>query len=410
MIKVAIFSCGDLSNMKGVMNFVHEKAKRFLEIEDVSCDLYIIRSVQSRLFSFVANGFKFSLLFGKKNAEEETTTIDGVIYHNLWHTYSLWDNLFNTKLLKRPQGRVFTNRCVKIFRSYDIIATHDISCHFIAGKVYRKHGVPYVATWHGSDINLAHEHGKKSLQHVRDAIETASCNLFVSKALLNASNKITTQGRKEVIYTGPSAIFERYSDDERQKLRAKFHVEDKKVVAFVGNLFPIKNVLILPDIFKKVESAVSYPIEFWIIGDGKLESPLRKLLMESGVNFKMLGKKQPNEMPEYMNVIDVLVLPSLNEGLPWVTLEAQKCGAHVVGSNVGGISESIGKDNVFNLDNDFVKNVAQRIVDLLNTSTAVVYPQEFSWENAVEKECAIYKQVLYKDSINHRKQYKNNVG
>lgn len=397
MINVALFSCGDLSNMKGVMNYVHEKAKRLTRIEDVSCDVFIIRSVQSRLFSFVTKGFKLSGLFGKKTAKEKTTTFDGIVYHNLWHTYTLWDNLFNTKLLKRPQGHVFTNRCVKILRFYDIIATHDISCHFIAGKAYRKHGVPYVATWHGSDINLAHEHGKKSLQYVQDAIEMASCNIFVSKALLNASDRITIKGRKEVIYTGPSAIFKRYSDERKKELRAKFHVEDKKVVAFVGNLFPIKNVLILPEIFNMVASISTCPIEFWIIGDGKLESPLRKLLIESGVSFKMMGKKQPKEMPDYMNIIDVLVLPSLNEGLPLVTLEAQKCGANVVGSDVGGVSESIGKDNVFNLEDGFVEKVARRIVDLLSISTAVVYPQEFSWENAVEKECTIYKTVLSKE-------------
>lgn len=388
--------------MKGVMNYVHEKAQKFREIEDLSCDVFIIRSTQSRLFSFIVDGFKISSLFCQKINKVDTTMIDGIIYHNLWHTYSLWDNLFNTKLLKRPQSRLFSNKCMRILRSYDIIATHDISCHYIAGKVYKKYGIPYIATWHGSDINLALTRGRRVLRHVQNAIEMASCNLFVSKALLDASQQITAKGRKEVVYTGPSAFFESYNIEKKQKLRSQFHIEDKKVVAFVGNLFPIKNVLILPDVFRRVVNTFPKPVEFWIIGDGKLDSSLRKLLINSGVDFKMMGKKQPKEMPDYMNVIDVLVLPSLNEGLPLVTLEAQKCGAHVVGSDVGGISESIGKDNVFRLDDCFVDNLARRIVEHLTSFASVTYPQEFSWDNAIKKEYSIYKQVLSKkDYINN---------
>lgn len=392
MIKVAIFSCGDLSDMKGVMNYVHEKARRLMGIYELSCDVFIIRSVQSRVFSFLVNGYKPSVFFRKKKIKETTTIIDKIVYHNLWHTYTLLDNLLYTKLLKRPQSYFFSQRCAKKLRHYDILATHDISCHYIAGIVHKKYGIPYVATWHGSDINLAHELG--FLQCVKNAIENASHNLFVSKALLNASEIITKKGHKEVIYTGPSPIFEKYSKDKRLELRTKHDVENKKVVAFVGNLFPIKNVMVLPDIFKRVDELSNEPVEFWVVGDGKLEGCLKDSLVKTKVSFNMLGKKQPAEMPEIMNIIDVLVLPSLNEGLPLVTLEALKCGAYVVGSDVGGISESIGGDNVFKLDNNFVENVSHRIVELLNTSTAVVYPQEFSWENAVEKECTIYKQIL----------------
>lgn len=394
MIKVAIFSCGDLSNMKGVMNYVQEKARRLKEINELSCDVFIIRSVQSRVFSFLVNGYKPSVFFRKKKIKDTTTIIDNVVYHNLWHTYTLWDNILNTKVLKRPQGFFFSRKCVNRLKHYDIIATHDISCHFIAEKLHKTYGIPYVATWHGSDINLADKNGQKHLCYVQHAIEMASCNLFVSKALLDASEKITKKGHKEVIYTGPSPIFEKYSKNKRLELRTKYHVENKKVVAFVGNLFPIKNVMVIPDIFKRVDELSNEPVEFWVVGDGKLEGCLKDSLVKTKVSFKMFGKKQPEEMPEIMNIIDVLVLPSLNEGLPLVTLEAMKCGAHVVGSDVGGISEAIGKENVFKLDSDFVENVSQRILFHLNNAIPVGFPVGFSWKLAIEKEIGLYKEAL----------------
>lgn len=395
MIKLAIFSCGDLSNMKGVMNYVHEKAHRLMGIDELSCDVFVIQSVQSRFFSFLVNGCKPSVFFRKKKIKDTTTIFDNVVYHNLWHTYTLWDNIINTKVLKRPQGFFFSRRCANRLKHYDIIATHDISCHFIAEKLHKTHGIPYVATWHGSDINLADKNGQRHLYYVQHAIEMASCNLFVSKALLDASKRITNKGRKEVIYTGPSAIFVKYPQDKKLELRTKYHVENKKVVAFVGNLFPIKNVMVLPDIFNRVDELSNEPVEFWVVGDGKLEGCLKDSLVKTKVSFKMLGKKRPAEMPEIMNIIDVLVLPSLNEGLPLVTLEAMKCGAHVVGSDVGGISEAIGKENVFKLEDCFVENISKRIAYYLNNESSVSYPIAFSWDMAIEKETSIYKQILY---------------
>ena len=381
--------------MKGVMNYVHEKALKLSDPNlDVVCDVYIIQSEYSRLLSFVVGGFQISSLFKKKVSRGRVTEKGGVVYHNLWHTYSIWDNLVTTKLFKRPQGRLFSEKCARILKNYDVIATHDISCHYIALLTKRKYGTPYVATWHGSDINLAPQRGKEYINLVKATTINAAYNLYVSKALLSEANKICAQGNKEIIYTGPSSIFEKYSDTERERLRKSFMVSDKKVIAFIGNLFPIKNVLVLPDVFKVVSDHFHQQTVFWIIGDGKLETLLNQMLIKSKVNYQMWGRRNPEEMPMFMNMIDVLVLPSLNEGLPLVTLEALKCGAHVVGSDVGGISESIGKENVITIDADFVQNIANRIIELLSESSDVLYPEVFSWKNAVKKEVQLLKSAV----------------
>lgn len=59
-------------------------------------------------------------------------------------------------------------------------------------------------------------------------------------------------------------------------------------------------------------------------------------------NIEYLQKKHdiPNlifldlndEVPYYMNAIDVMILPSRNEGWPCIVLEAQACGVPVAGS------------------------------------------------------------------------------
>jgi glycosyltransferase involved in cell wall biosynthesis len=49
----------------------------------------------------------------------------------------------------------------------------------------------------------------------------------------------------------------------------------------------------------------------------------------------------PSSVPEWMRACDVVVIPSLQEGLPNVANEAQACGRPVLGTDAGGIPESV---------------------------------------------------------------------
>ena len=126
--------------------------------------------------------------------------------------------------------------------------------------------------------------------------------------------------------------------------------------------------------------------------------------------IRFFGNQPSPAMPDIMNCIDVLVLPSLNEGLPLVCAEALSCGAAVVGSDVGGIAEVIGSDNVVPLgspsDNDashgtpsgrpyddsFVNGMAEKVVAALTGQTpSQTLPAEVSWSLAAKRELSFLK-------------------
>ena len=106
-----------------------------------------------------------------------------------------------------------------------------------------------------------------------------------------------------------------------------------------------------------------------------------------------------DEVPYYMNAMDVMILPSRNEGFGAVIIEAQACGVPVVGSSNGGIPEAIGDGGiVIEEGEDFEKRFAEAVVEMLKNPIEREYLREralgFSWENIVKREVAVYEEVL----------------
>lgn len=402
-MRIAILSSGDLSDMKGVMNFVHEKAKHMNDskgAENVECDVYILRQVKTAAFTLLAtHSFKKAFSY---TIQDKTTVYDGVEYNNLWYKYGLLSNIVDTKYKHVPLNERVVARLSKRLKSYDIIASHTLTGHYLAYMTKKRYNVPYISTWHGSDVNVDPFKDKVAEAYTSEILHNADMNLFVSKALLKASEKLSAGSNKDVIYTGPSHIFKRATDDEIQRYRRDNNIDKSQIIiGFIGNLIPIKNVLVIPEILCKVQQKLDTNggFVFWIAGNGKLQSQLEASLLQHNINYRFFGKLMPNEIPMFMSCLQILVLPSLNEGLPLVTLEAKKCGVNVVASNVGGIKECIGLENCFNLDDNFTEKISDRIVEMINTNEkATPIGNEFSWDAAIRKETDYYKQIIQTSS------------
>ena len=166
------------------------------------------------------------------------------------------------------------------------------------------------------------------------------------------------------------------------------------MVAFVGRFEPVKNVTMLPDIYKEIERKYGNPLTFWAIGDGVQLNETRQLMAEKGVNCHFTGKVPPEEIPHLLNCVDLLVLPSSLEGLPLVVIEALSCGAHVVATNVIGTAEAVGRENAIDLGDRFVDRFTDRAVELLSGNIDQKLPPEVSWSATAVKENRIYHKYL----------------
>ena len=392
MKRVAVIFESSPFDRKGLFNAVHNRVKGLLESGELWVDAYCIHSKD--------NFFTRSIRHTPYTPDVDSVEIESITYRILWYRFSILDHLTLEKFGKRP---CLFRRVMKVYlkylEGYDYVIAHSFAGALFAYEAKQLYGTPYFVTWHGSDVHTHPWRIDVIRQDTAKVMESADCNFFVSKALMNASDKITVNARKEVLYNGVGQEFKNMSAAELAKAKKKFEIADgEKVVAFAGNLSTVKNVLVLPAVFKAVAESFDAPIHFVIAGDGKLRKQLESEFFKLGqcVKCTFLGNVEAEDMPALMNCVDVLVLPSLNEGLPLVCAEALKCGANVVGSDVGGIAEVIGHQNVVPHGPDFVPQFAKKVVAMLEArnesddfagqQAVQQLPSEISWAKTTARE------------------------
>jgi len=151
---------------------------------------------------------------------------------------------------------------------------------------------------------------------------------------------------------------------------------------------------------KKILSEENKGILCYIVGTGILENKLRGVASELDLKNKIIfvGKKKPDEIPIWMNACDVLVLPSLNEGLPNVVSEALACGKPVVATNVAGTPEILNNDVGYLVKPKDVAGLAKKISKALNKKfnkeRLLKRANDFSVTDSVKKLAKIYEECL----------------
>lgn len=396
MKKIAIIVDGSFDTPRGQENAELNRIKHLKDIADYQIDVY----------SFATYEWWFVRLLRHTMAIQRPRIkhFENFDMRFYWRKFSLIDWFLTTKKNRAPiVNKGWMLKYYYLFKGYDLISAHSKECGEVALKAHQKYGVPYYVTWHGSDIHTVPFSSKYAFDQTKKIMDNSEVNFMVSRKLKEISEKISSVDNKTVLYNGIGSEFYQYDDAKRSALRRKYNVENKKVVAFAGNLFSVKNPMSLPEIFKHTFAQYKN-VEFWIMGSGRLFGPLKQKCEEYGLPVVFWGDVSSEEMPDRFNTVDVLVLPSINEGLPLVVVEALACGANVVGSKAGGIPEVIGEENSFDREDEhFAENVAGRIECMLTSRGKQELDSKFSWTETAKKENEIYQKILYKveDSRNN---------
>lgn len=385
--KIAILFESTGGGNYGAQNACIERIKHLMALDRYDIDVYMLQQYPR----FLPRLLKHT----KKIEKSGSMVVDGITIKILWYDFFLVDYLLEFKLGALPFFRTLRFRqLAKLFQGYDLISTHMLRCGEIAKMAKLQLGIPYTVTWHGSDIHTDPWRFKNIYNRTKGVIEGANMNLFVSQMLLDKSEDITGNGKKMVLYNGVDKTkYYPYSKEKRSWAQSKYGIQPSCYhIAFVGHLVPIKNVLSLPKTFELIKNKIPN-VRFHVAGDGQLLGQLQSLCHSRNIPIQFHGRLDKNEMADFYNAIDMMVLPSFNEGLPLVVVEARACGVEVVASRVGGIAEVIGVDNTVVLEDGLPQKMAEKCIQKYYSPHFVPLSEKFDWKHTALMESQIYQDI-----------------
>lgn len=134
-------------------------------------------------------------------------------------------------------------------------------------------------------------------------------------------------GKREftIIHNGKDFKRFHFCNEQRMVVRSRFNIGDKTAIGFVGNLNIQKNLPFLIDVIKK-NNELNPNCIYFLMGDGPERDNVKAKLSEIGILDKVILTGRIQNIAEMLQGMDIMLLPSLFEGLPNVVLEWQAVG------------------------------------------------------------------------------------
>ncbi|XES77641.1 MAG: glycosyltransferase family 4 protein [Candidatus Bathyarchaeia archaeon] len=145
--------------------------------------------------------------------------------------------------------------------------------------------------------------------------------------------------------------------------------ERLNLIGYFGRLDPKKGILnfirAMPSVLEKKPD-----VQFVIAGTGPIQQAVEREITTLKVNrhVQLLGFVADEDIPNLLNKLKVVVVPTYDDGIPEVMKEAMACGTVVVATSVGGIPDIV-KDgvNAFLIRENSAHGVAIAILKAINS-------------------------------------------
>lgn len=260
---------------------------------------------------------------------------------------------------------------------------------WLAGIYLRR---PYVVTVQGSDIFQAAQL-PLARSITRIVLNRARRVIALSRSLKEATVALGVEPEHiEIIPNGVDTNRFQPSSQER-----------KSIVLFVGWLIERKGVRFLIEAMAMVRQR-SIEHRLVIVGVG----PQKEMLMQMAKRLRIdhhvefVGHQTQQQVGQWMREAKLLVLPSLEEGLGVVLLEALACGTPCVASRVGGIPEVVTPDVGRLVEPGDASGLAKAIVAVLedgdewtrlSQNARARAEARFSWQTISSRLLDVYQSI-----------------
>lgn len=221
----------------------------------------------------------------------------------------------------------------------DVVWAHKTtlsSCEVL--QVAKKHHVPVRIIHSHSSENM----GKRFTQFMHDLNKKRIDSMAnVRLACSGAASKWFFDDRGSIIMTNAIKLQKyRYNPAIRQRIRTDMNLDSKLVIGHVGRFGAEKNHVKLLNVFYLLHKDNPDTI-LLLCGDGEerehIEQQISTLHLEDSV--RLLGRI--DNVHEMLQVFDIMIMPSLFEGLPFALIEAQAAGLKCVVSDTISLESNV---------------------------------------------------------------------
>lgn len=247
----------------------------------------------------------------------------------------------------------------RIFRAFPIYPQNYFSYFSFLDAFFKKHHTDFVAVHCHIQENSGFALKYAAKYGIKNRLCTSHCagksfdfkypfRLFASFFLQKYVTKRLSCGidagkalyGKEKFLIFPNAINVDdfiFNECIRKKLRKDLCLNDSLVIGNVARLSPEKNHLFMIDVFEELLKLQSNA-KLIFVGSGQMYSAIQKKIKERCLEDKIMMLGVRNNVNQILQAFDILLFPSLFEGLPMSVIEAQTAGLKCV------LSDSIDKD------------------------------------------------------------------
>lgn len=287
-------------------------------------------------------------------------------------------------------------------RKYDVV-------HYSASDLYTIS--PLMLAWlfgikirilHARNASLNTSKKRLILKHgINKSIAALISNRFITVSD-EAAKLMFTRGnfidRKYEIMKNPVNIDRFiYSYEKRNEIRKKYCLESKNVILHVATFLPVKNHIMSVEIIKQL-SRIDDNAYIIFVGDGPLKNQISEQLIEYGLGERCLFVGMVDNVEDFYSASDVLILPSLNEGLGNVVLEAQVSGLKcVVSTQVPSVVDI--NDNVDFVDLSDLKSWCAKVVQGFSNSREIANTSNIFDKYKIEEIALTYQKMYLGEKI-----------
>ncbi len=299
---------------------------------------------------------------------------------------------------------------------YDLVHTHTSKAGFLGRLAAERAGIPAIVhTPHGNVFQgyfnpyltrlfvWMERHGARRTDRIIELTQGGITE--------HLAEDIGRREQYRVIFSGIDIAPYADAIARRQETRHALGVgDDELLVGGVGRLEPVKGFAYFVEAAQRIAERTPGP-RFIIVGQGSLDAELRRAAAPLGTRFVFTGPR--DDVPALMAAMDVLVVPSINEGMGRVLLEAGAAATPVVATRTGGIPDIVddGETGLL-VPPRYAEALTEAVVELMAaperrhwmgaTARAKIVPQ-YSLENMVRQIEAVYEEILHEKARDTRR-------